>query len=183
MQPSDANTNPNDGHGAEPSPGSESSSAPERPEVRFEPRDVKFRWVLILAVAGCGVGAGIFMLVRAFYWTAIESRTARPSTAFAPYEQPMSQLPPEPRLELLDRLEKTPASNVSKWEKGEEQALETYGATNEKGFVRIPLERAMQTLAGHLPARKPADRPKFKDHGLVDGGESNSGRMFRGAPQ
>jgi hypothetical protein len=34
-----------------------------------------------------------------------------------------------------------------------------------------------------LRARKEADIPKFKDKGLIDAGESNSGRMFRGAAQ
>ena len=75
---------------------------------------------------------------------------------------------------------KTPASNVSRWERGEEKTLETYGTSDEKGFVRIPLQQAMQIVVGQLPARKAANQPKFPDKGLIDAGESNSGRMFRG---
>jgi hypothetical protein len=170
-------SNPDSTHNVEPMP----SPEPSRPDVRFEPRDVRFRWVLILSVVGCGVGAGIFFLVRGIYWATLETRFDGQPAAQTSSEVPTSQLPPEPRLELLDRLEKTPASNVAKWERGEEKALETYGPTDDKGFVRIPLKRAMEVLAGHLPVRKEADRPKFKDRGLVDAGESNSGRMFRGA--
>jgi hypothetical protein len=167
---------------AEPGPGSE-PSPPVRPDVRYEERDVRFRWVLIVAVVSCVIGGAIFVLVRGFYQVALASRPEGQMPGFASRETPTSQLPPEPRLELLDRLKKTPASNVSRWERGEEKSLETYGPSDEKGYVRIPLQRAMQILAGHLPARKESDQPKFKDRGLVDAGESNSGRMFRGASQ
>ena len=173
-------SNPDAPHNVEPTPSPEPSPA-VRPDVRFEPRDVRFRWVLILAVVGCAIGAGIFFLVRGIYWATLESRFDGQPAAQTSSEVPTDQLPPEPRLELLDRLKNTPASNVAKWERGEEKALETYGPTDDKGFVRIPLKRAMEMLAGHLPVRKEADRPKFKDRGLVDAGEPNSGRMFRGA--
>jgi hypothetical protein len=183
MQPSDPNRDSEPDHTGEPSPSSE-PSPPVRPDNRYEPRDVRFRWVLVVAVLGCCIGAVIFGLVRGFYWAVLESRSDGQATAFAPRETPTSQLPPEPRLELLDRLEKTPASNVSKWERGEEKSLETYGSSDGKGFVRVPLQRAMQWLAdSRLQARKESDRPKFRDKGLVDAGESNSGRMFRGATQ
>jgi hypothetical protein len=171
-------SDPNFDHPAEPSPGSE-PSPPVRPEIRFEERDVRFRWVLIVAVVSCVIGGAIFVLVRGFYQVVLESRPEGQGTAFAASEKPTSQLPPEPRLELLDRLKKTPASNVSKWERGEEKSLERYGPSDEKGYVRIPLELALQIIAGNLPARKAADQPKFRDRGLVDAGESNSGRMFR----
>ena len=163
---------------AEQGPGSE-PSPPVRPEIRFEERDVRFRWVLIVAVVSCVIGGAIFVLVRGFYQVVLESRPEGQATAFAPSEKPTSQLPPEPRLELLDRRAKSPASNVSNWEQGQEKSPERYGPSDEKGYVRIPLQRALQIVAGHLPARKEADQPKYKDKGLVDAGESNSGRMFR----
>jgi hypothetical protein len=175
-------SDPNSDRSAEPGPGSE-PSPPVRPEIRYEERDVRFRWVLVVAVVSCVIGGAIFVLVRGFYQVALESRPEGQTPGFASHEIPTSQLPPEPRLELLDRLKKTPASNVAKWERGEEKSLETYGPSDEKGFVRIPLQRALQIVADHLPARKESDQPKFKDRGLVDAGESNSGRMFRGASQ
>jgi hypothetical protein len=136
--------------------------------------------VLLVTVVSSCVGIAVFFLVRSLYWATLESRSDGQPAASTATEKPTSQLPPEPRLELLDRLHKVPTSNVAKWEQGEEKSLETYGSSDEKGYVHIPLERAMQMLAGHLPARKDADCPKFRDKGLVDAGESNSGRMFRG---
>ena len=50
MQPPDPNSDST--HNVEPTPSSETS----RPDVRFEPRDVRFRWVLILSVVGCAIG-------------------------------------------------------------------------------------------------------------------------------
>jgi hypothetical protein len=176
---SDPNTDPSAEHAPEPSAGSD-SSPPVRPENRYEETDASFRGVIIVAIAGCLIGAVVFVAVRGFYWAALESQPPAPATTFTAPENPTEQLPPEPRLELLDRQQKTPASNVSRWERGEEKSLETYGASDEKGFVRIPLQQAMQIIVGQLPTRKAADQPKFPDKGLIDAGESNSGRMFRG---
>src|SRR5579859_6448270 len=104
MQPSDSDPDP----AAEDTPGSE-ASPPVRPEIRYEARDISFRWVLIVAVSSSCIGAALFLLVRGFYYAALESRSDGQPTAMAPRETPTRQLPAEPRLELLDRLEKTPA--------------------------------------------------------------------------
>ena len=176
---SDPDTHRDAAHTPEPNAGSE-SSPPVRPENRYEETDASFRGVTIVAIAGCVIGAAVFVAVRGFYWAALESQPPARATTFTAPENPTEQLPPEPRLELLDRQQKTPASNVSRWEQGEEKALETYGTSDEKGFVRIPLKEAMQIVVGQLPSRKPADQPKYPDRGLIDAGESNSGRMFRG---
>ncbi len=172
-------SDPNAEHTPEPHADSEPSN-PVRPENRYEETDASLRGVTIVAVVSCLVGAIVFVLVRGFYWAALESQPPAPATTFTAPEKPTEQLPPEPRLELLDRLQKTPASNVSRWEVAEEKSLATYGPSDEKGFVRIPLKDAMEIVVGQLPARKTADEPKFPDKGLIDAGESNSGRMFRG---
>jgi hypothetical protein len=153
---------------------------PEHSEVRYEPRDISFAGILIVALACCAVGAGVLVGVRALYRVTVESRRPTGAATFPGLHGPSVDLPPEPRLEQIDRLAKTPASNVSRWEQGEEKQLETYGPSDEKGFVHIPLDRAMKLLAGRLPTRKASDKPKFPDRGLVDDGASNSGRMFRG---
>jgi hypothetical protein len=168
------------GHAPESGGSSRFPTNPEHPEVRFEPRDIPFWSILIVAVVSCAIGAGLLVGVRALYWQVVATRRPTGTVTFPSLHSPSADLPPEPRLEQIDRLAKTPASNVSKWEKGEEKQLETYGPADEKGFVHIPLERAMDLLAGHLPARKTSAEPKFPDRGLVDDGASNSGRMFRG---
>jgi hypothetical protein len=164
---------------------SEESSAHH--EVQYERTDVSFRAVLIGAVVGCVVAAGIFLVVRAFFWTALDSVAACQGAPSSDLERPSGVLPPEPRLEQLDRQAGTPASSGATSELAKEKRLESYGFTDEKGFVRIPLQRAMDLAAGHLPVRQPDGQPKAgstaKDRGLVDGGESNSGRMFRQAGQ
>ena len=126
-------------------------------------------------------------------------------------------LPPEPRLEQLDRLAEVTISDVGVRLQAKEAALNSYGPTQEKGFIHIPIDRAIQLLAGRLPARNEArvatgigsagtvgllaapcgpgvlaaaaalfpgrdaaiqDAPSWGANGLVDGGESNAGRMF-----
>jgi hypothetical protein len=179
MEPSEPTpeSNPGAHSGPEPSP-------PVRPDNRYAERDVSFRAVVIVTIASCVIGVVIFFGVRGFYWAAIKSDVrgdAALAPADRPSDKPTEQLPPEPRLELLDRLQKTPAANVARWEQGEEKSLEKYGPSDEKGFVRIPLERAMDLTAGQLKARPASEVPKFRDKGLVDAGESNSGRVFRGA--
>jgi hypothetical protein len=179
MEPSEPTpeANPGANPASEPSP-------PVRPDNRYEERDVSFRAVMIVTIASCVFGIVIFFVVRGFYLAAIKSDVrgdAALAPADRPSEKPTEQLPPEPRLELLDRLQKTPASNVARWEQGEEKSLEQYGHSDEKGFVRIPLERAMDLTPSQLKARPASEVPKFRDKGLVDAGESNSGRVFRGA--
>ena len=63
----------------------------------------------------------------------------------------------------------------------QEKALNSYGPTAEKGFVHIPIQQAIKAVAGKLPVRKqPPGQSRRNDSGLMDSGESNSGRMFRG---
>jgi hypothetical protein len=53
-------------------------------------------------------------------------------------------------------------------------------ATWKKGFVQIPLKRAVEYLATtkKLPARDEKAQAVPRDNGLVGGGEPNSGRLF-----
>jgi hypothetical protein len=92
-----------------------------------------------------------------------------------------TQLPPEPRLEQLDRMAgNTENSDVSKSLAAKEKVLNSFGPTTEKGFVHIPIQQAMKAVAGKLPARKEPQPPTVANQGLLEAGESNSGRMFRG---
>jgi hypothetical protein len=73
--------------------------------------------------------------------------------------------------------------NVYERQAAREDLLNRYGTTREEGFVHIPVGRAMTLLENKLPARKePPAGQRRRGDGLVDGGEPNSGRLFRGEP-
>jgi hypothetical protein len=153
---------------------------PAHPSIKFEPRDVAFRWVLIVSIAFFCIGAVIFSLVYAFFRVDTARVASRRESEFPLAEHPSNALPAEPRLEEVDRLAGIARENVYLRLAAKEDQLNLYGETQEKGFVHIPIRRAMETLAGHLPVRK--EQPAAsQDNGLVDSGASNSGRMFRGA--
>lgn len=153
----------------------------EHPSIKFEQRDISFRWVLIVAIAFFGVGAAMFILVFEFYRADTKRLASRRESEFPLAEHPSTALPASPRLEQIDRLAGIPAENVYLRLSAKEDQLELYGETGEKGFVHIPIRRAMESLAGRLPVRKHSPTGG-KDYGLVDFGASNSGRMFRGSP-
>jgi hypothetical protein len=62
----------------------------------------------------------------------------------------------------------------------QEKVLNSYGPTAEKGFVHIPIQQAIKATVGKLPVKRQTQGEAAKDRGLIDAGESNSGRMFRG---
>ncbi len=154
----------------------------EHPGVRHEPTDIRFGWILMLIIAACCVVAVQLFLIWKFYgW----QRSAQEEIKKTPYRlAPMTstQLPPEPRLEQLERMAKEESANVFKQLAAREKMLDSYGATSEKGFVHIPIRLAIKAIAGELPVEKKPAKQGTHEAGLIDAGESNSGRMFRGEP-
>jgi hypothetical protein len=68
---------------------------------------------------------------------------------------------------------------------GNEATLDSYGPSDDEGFIRVPIDRAMDFLVGRLPVRKEQPQKKSgdgkaRDRGMVNAGDSNSGRLFRG---
>jgi hypothetical protein len=149
--------------------------------IDYERKDVPFRWILVGAVAFIGIGFGMFVLIYTFFLADTAHLATRRDSEFPLAEHPSEALPAEPRLEEIDRLNNSPRENVYQRLEAREDQLDLYGATQEQGYVRIPIRRAMESLAGHLPVRMDQPAPG-KDNGLVDSGASNSGRLFRGAP-
>ena len=94
-----------------------------------------------------------------------------------------AQLPPEPRLEQLDRLAGVESSDVDKRLAAQRRRAQQLRANRRKGI------RPHSHPAGHRGGRRQvagaqaARRPTTNDNGLIDAGESNSGRMFRGEPR
>src|ERR1700722_4424892 len=138
---------------------------PENPSIKFEHRDVPFRPILIIAILGAGIGAAIFALVYAFFRADTDRLAYRRESEFPLAEHPSNALPAKPVLEQVERLEGKPGEDVYQRLLGQEAQLETYGETNEKGFVHIPIRQAMDSVAGHLAVRK--EQPaSSKDNGL-----------------
>ena len=76
------------------------------------------------------------------------------------------RLPPDPRLEGLSP-ESAIRSGVAGWPslgpaqlQRDRQALESYAWVNEKaGIVQVPIDKAIDLLAGKLPVRKTGGTP------------------------
>ncbi len=156
----------------------------EHPSVKSEKSDASFAGIVIILLAAMGCAAIIYgVLLGVFYkWRQDEAAVKR--SPFPLAAEPSSALPPEPRLEPLDRTAGVESSNVFLRLERKEDVMNNYGPTREEGYVRIPVGRAMDLLAGKLPARAapPAEAQRRAD-GLTDSGESNSGRMFREGPR
>jgi uncharacterized iron-regulated membrane protein len=139
--------------------------------VSYERKDIRLRLVIgLLAGAGCLVAVVLFAIWQ-FYWMEENSQEkAKGSTeALAPV------LPPDPRLEQIDKLAAAEYSNIDKRLAAQEAALNSSGPSDEKGFVHIPIQQAIEAVADKLPVRK-----QPPGHAASNAGESSSGRMIRG---
>ncbi len=189
----------------------------EHPSVRREPTDAQFSLILGIVVTAVVLLLLIFGMVHRFFFHERDRLNQERMSRFPLAPEPSRALPPEPRLEQLDRLAEVTISDVGVRLQAKEAALNSYGPTQEKGFIHIPIDRAIQLLAGRLPARNEArvatgigsagtvgllaapcgpgvlaaaaalfpgrdaaiqDALSWGANGLVDGGESNAGRMF-----
>lgn len=156
----------------------------EHPCVRHERSDASFGWILGLLGAAVVVGALVHWTVWAFFKDYRDYQNEVKKSPYPLAPTPSSALPPEPRLEPLDRTSGIESSNVGLRQTVKLDRLSRYGPTDEKGFVHIPIGKAMDRLAGKLPARdrQPGGRSETAN-GLVDSGEPNSGRMLRKEPK
>jgi hypothetical protein len=141
----------------------------EHPSVHYETTDVHFRTVMAVIVMSIVVLAITFWAMFAFLkiYQEYQARTKKSPYPLAP--GPSTALPAQPRLEQLNH----------DGDIGTDESL-TKHIPDEKGYVRIPIEQAMRLLDDKLPARAaPAADAIRRAGGLVDGGEPNSGRLFR----
>lgn len=153
----------------------------EHPAVSREPSDVRFRGVLLLMLLVCLFAAvNYFVIWKFFWWQAREQEEKYVRSPYVLAPQPSRQLPREPRLEQLDRLRGSTSPDAFLYQIEQERLLHRYGPTSERGFVHIPIEQAITRLADQLPVRKEPSAQVEKQNGLVDSGEPNSGRMYRG---
>jgi hypothetical protein len=141
-------------------------------DVKYEPKDIQLRWIVAMFAFLAVFVVGMSFAMLKFYWYQEEAeRKIKGSTeALAP------ALPPGPRLEQIDQLAGVEAANVDARLAAQEQKLNSSGPTDEKGFVHVPIQKAIEAVADKLPVRK---QPPGKA-GTRYGGAANSGRMIRG---
>ncbi len=177
----------------DPAPSADQPGAPEvrdghvapgevlHPEVRYDTSDASFRWVFAVVVGGVVVLGIMHVVIHSFYHSYGDYQDEIKKSRFPLAPGPATALPPEPRLEQLNRLQQVQRSNVYIREESREKILSSYGP-DEAGYIHIPIDRAMDQLAGKLPVREqqPSEDQARRQNGLVDDGESNSGRIFRG---
>lgn len=161
----------------------------EHPRVGYERSDASFGWIFGLLVAAAVLAVIIHWAVWKFYTDYGRHQAAVKASPFPLAPEPSRGsspearlLPPEPRLEPLDRVEGIERSDVYQRQATKEALLNGYGRTAEAGYVHVPIEVAMDRLAGKLPARAKQPGGQEKANGLVDSGESNSGRLYRKEP-
>jgi hypothetical protein len=152
--------------------------------VKYEHSDASFRWIFTI-ILGTVVFAGVVeVAILGFFnhFAAYEADIKKSPYPLAP--SPATALPREPRLEQLDRVARVETPNVYEREASKLQVLNSYGHTQDKDYVHIPIEQAMKLLENQLPARpEPSAAQRKRSNGLVDAGESNSGRVFKGEPK
>jgi hypothetical protein len=142
--------------------------------VSYERKDIRLRAFLIfLAGAACTVALLAFGIWQ-FYWAEESSqKAAKGSTeALAPV------MPPDPRLEQLDKLAGAEFANIDERLAAQEKTLNSTGPTTEKGFIHIPIQQAIDAVADKLPVREQLPSPAANK-----GGASKTGRPIQGESQ
>lgn len=157
----------------------ESNGQLEHPSVHSEKSDASLPAILTIMASAIAFAALIHVVVWVFFMNYGRQLDVARKSQFPLAPTPSKTLPPEPRLEELDRLEGNAVANIYVRQKSKEKVLNSYGKTDEAGYVHVPIDAAMQHLAGKLPVRKEQPPVPHHDLGLVDSGASNSGRLFR----
>jgi hypothetical protein len=123
------------------------------PGTGHERRDVVFR-----PIVAAGIGLALLIVAAAIgmnrlfeYLAAREAAESRPASPLAAGLAP--RLPPDPRLQSA------PIKDLEELRAAEDEILTGYGwVDREQGIVRIPIERAMDLLAGAAPGSAEAPR-------------------------
>lgn len=151
----------------------------EHPKVRREHKDARFGLILGVLIGMCCVATIHYFAVWKFYWSQAAAQQSLKASPTPLISSPSRALPPEPILDELKQVARIESGNVYQRMAAKEKVLNQYGPDEEKGFVHIPIQEAMREAARQLPVRNQPDSASADDSGLVDSGESNSGRMLR----
>jgi hypothetical protein len=157
------------------------------PTVQYEHSDASFAKILAIII-GALILAGIIHYVVWQFFVEYRGYEATINASHYPLGHERSgHLPPEPRLEQINRMSAIESGNIYLREGSKLDVLNGYGpAADESGYVHIPIGRAMDVLANEkklLSRQEPPAEQRRRQNGLVDSGESNSGRLFREKPR
>jgi hypothetical protein len=145
-------------------------------EVRWERRDVGFWPVAVFVAVSVALGAGHLALNWSFFKAEKPTVTEQELVTI----ERRARLPVQPRLEQLKRTADI-ATDRGTLMASDLVRLTEFGDTDDEGFVHIPIEVAIEQVVTRLPVRASAEED-YRAEGLVTGGESNSGRVFRRQP-
>jgi hypothetical protein len=145
----------------------------EHIRVGNEDTDVRFR---AIAAAALVIGATLAAVVGAIRLFVHEEGATDVRQAAREASGRSLTLPAQPRLDALERHDAQRSFEARS--AAAEKRLHDYGPAEDAGYVHVPIDKAMQKLAGGLQSQN-APKRQAKSAGLVGGGEANSGRLFR----
>jgi hypothetical protein len=158
----------------------------KNPTVKFEGTDASFRGIamIVLGLLIVGVLVHVIVLKLFFAYRAHEDEVKRSPypLASAPSENGPSLPSDQPMLEQIQRLKGSESGDFYEREEKNLAQLGSYGDTNDKGYVHIPITQAMRFLVakGSLKSRQePLEDDRRRAGGLLDSGGPNSGRLFK----
>jgi hypothetical protein len=166
----------------------------EHPNVSYERTDASLKWIGGLLLGTMGFAALVHWIILAFFYHYSHFEADIKRSEFPLVAGASNIEPPKPRLEQDDRMKdkiyphNIPETDVMFIEATKLRWLNRWGNTEDTGFVHMPIAEAMALVGKdptkyNAPYRKqlPSGMDKIEpwQRGLVDAGESNSGRMPR----
>jgi hypothetical protein len=121
---------------------------PPDPSIRHERTDIETRPIriaaTILLLVAIAIPSTLLLLFKHYEQTA-----TRPDRELVnPQVRSAAPSAPEPRIQGVPRFhDNVPRADMEALRFESQQRLHSYGKSEEQGFVRIPIDRAMQILA------------------------------------
>jgi hypothetical protein len=118
---------------------------PEQHPERHETGGLGFFMILSILVSLCVLAVVVFFVLYWLfgYFDRRDNRLQPPLTAVR--QAPLQS--PEPRLQGIPNFHpNTPPLDLQKMRKENETILQSYGPTSDAGFVRIPIDRAIELV-------------------------------------
>ena len=167
----------------------------EHPRVKYEKTDASFGAIFGILIGAMIFAAFVQYVILLFFHDVrkdeVQAKESPYPLAASPkpansnnhnYGTSPYKRPKDPVLEEVDRRAGVDKNNVYKRQENREKLLDRYGPTLEKGFVHIPLERAialMETERYRLKARKVPAQEEEKRATRSSGVLGRPGRLRR----